>query len=402
MYKKANVNKKMNFEKLPKLIFGHETISEIPEQIKRLGRKNPLIVTDSGIVKHTDIIDNINQEINETDIKNPDIYGELSSEPTFESVSNAVDYGKKKDFDIILGIGGGSAMDTAKIVSIMKNNKKDIEHYVETQTFENPRLPLLLIPTTSGTGSEVTGDAIFSLNNETKWFSTSELIADVSIMDPGLTISMPPSVTASSGLDVLCHAIEGMMTTYSNNLIDELAIHAVKLSVENLEKAYNCSRDLESRYNMMIAATIGGIVNLNAPATLPHSVGYTLAHSHGLPHGLSCSVALPYVMGFNLVMCEEKFAKIATETMDINLKGKTQREKAIESIRYIQDLASRIEAPTTLKEIGVKEDELEELALECVNKYPRPYNICDINESKIKDLYINMYNGNLNLNGGGV
>jgi len=385
-------HKMMKVGRVPELVFGLDAYKEIHSKIKNLKGTKVLIVSDVGVTK-AGIADKIKKGIEEEGFI-AETYSEIATEPTLKPLNKAVAYVREKNYDVIVGVGGGSAMDTSKVMAILKTNTKDLLQYVQGEKFEKPRLPLILVPTTAGTGSEVTGDAVMSVKDKKTWISDASLIPDVAIVDPKLSISMPQRITASSGLDVLCHAIEGMMTIHSNRLMDAIAMKSVELVAHSLERAYKCGRDIKARYDMMIAATLAGIVNQNAPATWPHSIGYTLTHKYNLPHGLSCIVGLPYVMRYNLAMCEEKFARMA-EVMGLNLEGMTQREKALQGILQIREIASRVDAATTLKEIGVSKDHLDKLAKECMTEYPRPYNICHTDLKGLRQLYEDIWEGEL-------
>lgn len=374
----------------PKLVFGNGARYKLSEEVySLLGDKKTakvLVITDEGVLK-VGIVDTIKGMFEDNNIE-MNVFHKISSEPTIETMEEAIRYANQLSYDIVIGMGGGSAMDTAKVVSLAKYNSGDVNTYLEESEY-NGRTPLILIPTTAGTGSEVTGDAVFSVNGIKRWLSNPILIADTAIIDPMLTVSMPAKITASSGLDVLCHAIEGIMTAYTNSIVEMYATKAVELTMNNLEKAFCCGKDIEARYNMSIAAMLAGIANLNAPATYPHSIGYTLTNRYKIPHGLSCAVGLPYVMEYNFTACKDKFAKL-TESAYPDFRG-SKEEKALFIIKKIRDITKSVNAYTTLYEIGVEESVLDILAEECFTKFPRVYNICDMSVDQIKKLYKTMY-----------
>ena len=383
----------MSFLPGPKLVFGMDSYKTLADETKKLNQNKEscrvLLITDDGVFK-SGIVDILKNHLTENKV-DVEIFHNLSAEPTLETVEEAVAFSNIKNFDVLLGVGGGSAMDTAKVISVAKTHGGKIEKYLGGFKFTNGRCPLILIPTTAGTGSEVTGDAVFSVKAQKRWISDPLLVADIALIDPMLTVTMPPRITASTGLDVLCHAIEGIMTTYSNSIMEMYAGKAVELTMLNLERAYICGKDIEARYNMMIAAMMAGIVNLNAPATYPHSIGYTVANRFKVPHGLSCAIGLPYMMQYNLPKCETQFAKM-TEMIYPDFEG-TKKEKAQYLVDRIFEIVKTVNAPSTLKEVGVTEDMLDMLAEECFVKFPRSYNICDINQDGVKKLYQQICNG---------
>lgn len=384
-------NSVRNFIPGPRLVFGNNAYLKLTEEVKSLTKKEDnkvLLVTDDGVYK-AGIADIIKDSLKNSGI-DVNIFHDISGEPTLESMEKAVEYANQISYDVIIGVGGGSGMDTAKVVSLVKYNDGNVSSYLEVSEYKG-RAPLILIPTTAGTGSEVTGDAVFSVNGVKRWIGNSMLIADIAVIDPILTISMPAKITASTGLDVLCHAIEGIMTTNTNSIIEMYASKAVELTMNNLEKAYCSGKDIEARYNMVIASMLAGIVNLNAPATYPHSIGYTIANRYKVPHGLSCAVGLPYIMDSNFAMCKEKFAKL-TEGAYPDFKGSID-DKAKYIIDRIRDITKKVNAYTTLHEVGVEKSILDTLAEECFTKFPRPYNICDITLNDVKKIYSNMWQG---------
>jgi len=284
-------------------------------------------------------------------------------------------------------------MDTAKVVAAMKTNEGDVAHYLKKNPFTKARLPLILVPTTAGTGAEVTADAVMFAEGKKRWISDAQTLADIALVDPVLTLSMPQKVTASTGLDVLAHAIEGMMVTYSNPLMDTLALKAIHLALKNLERAYFNGKDLAARQQMMLASTLAGMVNENCPATFAHSVGYTLAGRYRLPHGISCGIPLPYVMDFNMPVCEEKFAEMVQGLE--GAKGLTQKGMAAYAVSAVKSLVETLNVPSSLQRVGVPKSQLEELAKELLAEWPRPYNLRQTSYQDILQLYSDMWEGRL-------
>jgi alcohol dehydrogenase class IV len=383
-----------SFRTAKRILFGLNTCQDTGEEIRVLGGKRPLIVSDKGILG-SGVLDKVIDHVEDEGL-NVEIFNDLTAEPTIQSMQEAIKFVRRIECDTIVGVGGGSSMDTAKIAAIMKTNQGQLGDYLQKQkTFEHPRLPLVLVPTTAGTGSEVTGDAVLFVNGKKRWIADSKLLPDAAVVDPLLSVTMPPRITASTGSDALCHAVEAMMTTRSNPLSDTLALKAIELITRNIERACNMGKDVTARYNMMLAATIAGISSENASCTLPHSIGYTLAFRYKLPHGISCAIALPYAMKFNLPQFEEKCLSISSK-MGIKTEGFTRRERALEAINAIKSLMVKLGVPSSLKEIGVPENQLKELAEEFLSEYPRPYNIREVNRKNIFDLYEEIWKGDIN------
>ena len=374
-----------------KVVFGVGSRERIGTEITSLKGKKPLIVTDSGVAQ-SGLLSDLKGIVESSGFKT-NTFDELSGEPTIDTVQSAVDFARGTECDVVIGLGGGSSMDTAKVVAAMKTNEGDVAHYLKKNPFTKARLPLILVPTTAGTGAEVTADAVMFAEGKKRWISDAQTLADIALVDPVLTLSMPQKVTASTGLDVLAHAIEGMMVTYSNPLMDTLALKAIHLALKNLERAYFNGKDLAARQQMMLASTLAGMVSENCPATFAHSVGYTLAGRYRLPHGISCGIPLPYVMDFNMPVCEEKFAEMVQGLE--GAKGLTQKGMAAYAVSAVKSLVETLNVPSSLQRVGVPKSQLEELAKELLAEWPRPYNLRQTSYQDVLQLYSDMWEGRL-------
>jgi len=372
---------------IPKISFGCNAKKDLVSALNERGLYRPFIIADQGVYQ-AGLVKLIQDLINKPGVEIGEFHN-ISSEPTLESMNESTLAVREFKPDCIIGIGGGSSMDTAKVVAMVFVCGGDLKDYLEGKPY-NARLPLFLVPTTAGTGSEVTGDSVFSVNKQKRWISHSCLVPDLSILDPELTVSLPKRVTASTGLDVLCHALEGLMTSYRNVLVEMHASKAVSLVIGNLEKAYWCGNDISARYNMMLAAMLGGIANNNAPATFPHSIGYTIANRFNVPHGFSCEVGLPAAMEFNLPMCTDEFSTVFDACFPLSNK-KSKNEKASALIEEIKIIIQKVNGYSRLRDFGVEEDLVNTLAEECYNLFPRPYNICQHNLEDIKNIYRKIY-----------
>ncbi|NIN51555.1 MAG: iron-containing alcohol dehydrogenase [Nitrososphaeria archaeon] len=373
-----------------KIIFGFDASKKIAEEVKRLGAKRPLVITDNGIVK-AGLHEPIKESLEDAEIPSI-IFDKVAVEPTLESVKEAVDFTRENDIDIIVGLGGGSSMDTAKIVSALKTNPGEVEQYIGTGLFTKPRLPIISVPTTAGTGSEVSYVAVLTVGEKKR--VVPNIMSDVALVDPRLTFTMPPKTTASTGLDALSHALESLMTTLSNPITETIALKAVELIGGNLMRAYRSGGDEEARYNMALASTLAGIALANAGVTLAHSAGYTVAHEYNLPHGVACATPLPYVMRFNQPRCEDLFASVA-EAMGLEIRGLSKGEAASEAAKAVKSLITDLNVPTSLKELGVPRNQLKELAEEFVREYPRPNNVLPVKSEDALRLYEKMWEESL-------
>ncbi|MEM2737904.1 MAG: iron-containing alcohol dehydrogenase, partial [Candidatus Bathyarchaeia archaeon] len=294
---------------LPKqVIVGVNSVEKIGEEAKKLGSK-ALLIMDPIIAKG-----NIASKVQELLKKNGlryHIFDDIEPEPSVEALNKALSFSKDKDFDIVIGIGGGSTLDIAKATAVMAVNPGTIEDYFGSGKIER-RLNLILSPTTAGTGSEVSAFCILTSKGEKKIIHSPLLLPDVAIVDPMLTITMPCKVTANTGFDALSHAIESMLSVDSNEFTDTLNLGAIRLIGKYFRIAYHQGWNIEARKRMAIAAMIAGLAFTNTGLVIGHGVAMRLGEKMHIPHGEACALALPYAMEYNLPVAAEKLAMIAS------------------------------------------------------------------------------------------
>ncbi len=278
---------------------------------RRLGGDKALIVTDKVIVK-TGLVERVSKSLEQAGLS-VQVFDEVEPEPKLEVAEKAAEFSRKSGCNLVIGVGGGSVLDMAKVASIAPTNPGKMADYVGVGLIKQAGLPKILIPTTAGTGSEVTNIAVVSLAAEEikSGIVGPQLMADVAIVDPEATLTMPPRLTASTGIDALTHAVEALMSVNSNPLTDALAYEAVKLVFRNLRKACYQGENLEARYGMSLAALLAGLAFGSAGVCGGHALAYAFAVKYNVPHGIACGLALPYIMEYNLPVCEEKLARIA-------------------------------------------------------------------------------------------
>jgi alcohol dehydrogenase class IV len=375
-----------------KTVFGVKSSERIGQEARKITQgSSVLLMADPRILK-TDLGTDIQKKLGNEGFST-EIYDKLEPEPTLEladEVSRAMKNGK---YDLVVGLGGGSTMDMAKVASIMALNPGKVGDYVGNFLVKKRGLPLILLPTTAGTGSEVSWCSVVVVNKLKRFINSPHLLPDTAIVDPLFTMSMPPRVTSSTGLDALAHAIEGMLSIYSSPITDALALQSVKLIGSSLRRAWANGNDLEARYNMSNAALLAGLV-MNADVISAHSIGNTISIRYDLPHGLSCSLPLPYMMKYDLPVCSEKLALIAT-ALDVEPRNPSLEEKAMGAVKAVKKLLEDLNLPSTLKDLGVQKNELEEMAEECVNKYPKSSDPRKLTKEDAKTLYLQMWEGRI-------
>jgi alcohol dehydrogenase class IV len=260
-------------------------------------------------------------------------------------------------------LGGGSSIDVTKVVSILVTNGGPIDRYIGVDLVEKPGIPTIMLPTTSGTGSEVTPIAILTDTKDKlkKGIVSPYLYASVAIVDPILTISVPPKITANTGMDALVHAIESYIGKKANPFTECLSLKAIRLISENLRTAVTDCENIEARYNMSLGSLLAGIAFANAGVGAVHALAYPLGGQFHLPHGLSNTLMLRYVMEYNIVSRLDKFAKIA-EAMGENIKGLSIRDAAQLALDAMVKLAEDINVPTKLRQVEIPKEAIPQLA----------------------------------------
>jgi alcohol dehydrogenase len=285
--------------KYPKIIFGNNSIEVLPNEVFQIKKENPysmekiLIISDSKL-RSIGILDKVEKMIKKTDVPY-EVFDKIAREPKIDDVIEVLNFIGRDKYDLVIGIGGGSSLDVAKIVSVMITNTGTIEEYLRGKELEKSGLYKILIPTTSGSGSEISYAAAIFYEGFKRILRSPYLISDVAIIDPLLTISMPPSVTASSGLDAFSHAIESYVSKYSNPLSDSLSIKAMELIFKNLPIAYKYGDDIIARSNMSLASLMAIMAATSGAGgvCLPHAISHCLPEKCKLPHGILCAVTLP-------------------------------------------------------------------------------------------------------------
>ncbi|WP_438315237.1 iron-containing alcohol dehydrogenase [Sporosarcina sp. FA9] len=367
------------------LIMGTGSIKQIGEEAKKLGSSKALIVTDKIIVS-TGLLDKVTKSLTDSGISF-EINDEIVPEPPFEMLEEIKGKIIDKGFDLFIGIGGGSVLDSTKMLAIMMKNDMDVREMIGTNIIPTRGLPFILAPTTSGTGSEVTFNAIFT-DNKThvkRGIVSPYLLPDVAIVDAELTISMPASVTAATGMDALVHAVESYTAIRSDELNDGIALQAIKLISRSLRKAVYNGNNLKAREDMSMGSLLAGIALANAGVGAVHALAYPLGGKFKVPHGVSNSLLLPYVMKYNVVSEMEKFKEIAI-ALGENIEGLSTREAAEKAVESLGKLSRDIGIPTSLVEVGVRQEDLKELAAEAIKierllgNNPRKLTLKDIEE----------------------
>ncbi|MFP4000925.1 MAG: iron-containing alcohol dehydrogenase family protein [Thermoplasmata archaeon] len=377
-----DVMQKFDFEIPTELEFGPGKINILSEKLDKLDIERILIVTDKGIEK-TGIIDRVRSELDNVEYE---IYDKVESNPKDYQVEDGAEIASDFEPDGMMAIGGGSPIDCAKgIGALLSGESDDISEYYGKETVGEAILPFISIPTTAGTGSEVTFSSVITdTESENKKSIRSPYIApDISILDPELTLSLPETLTAYSGMDAFTHAIEAYTAKTATALTNSFALSSMELILDKIEEAVENPRDIEARSAMLLGSTIAGIAFNHSDVASVHCMAESLGGVYDAPHGLCNSIILPYVMEYNKDHCNEKYARVA-EMMDYRCESKkTAASKAVEGIK---ELNEKLDIPS-IQEIGLKESDIEILAEMSVNNLSNESNPRDMEKEDYIELF---------------
>ncbi len=357
------------------------------KEAAQFNAKKALIVTDKGVIK-ANLLADAEDSLKSQKIAY-DIFDQVEAEPPSRNIDDGVRMAVDNKADIIIGVGGGSSMDVAKGVSIMVKNKGSILDYAGTDTVPQRGLPKILIPTTAGTGSEVTRTIVAIDEAATLKIAVHSncVLADVAIVDPLLTLSMPPKVTADTGVDALVHAIETYVAMSATPFSDMLAIEAIRLIAENLPVAYAKGENINARYSMSLGATLAGMAFTGGGLGAVHALSNVMGVKYHLSHGRANAVMLPYVVDYNKIGNLKKYAAIA-QAMGENTEGLTLYQAAEKLVSSIFRLLENVNIPAKLSDYGVTQADIPSL-VEGGMKISRLFvpNPRNLTEDDVKDIY---------------
>jgi alcohol dehydrogenase len=355
------MRKTFSFTGAKKIVFGSGSLLTLASHVKEHHARNPLVVIDKNLAK-TDLLEKVANVLIPSGIKFT-VYEKVEAEPPIELADEGAKAAMKNKCDIVIGIGGGSAMDVAKAIAVIATNKGAAADYLGLNKVPKPGLPKIMIPTTAGTGSEVTFTAVFLRKNLKKkeGMNSPYLYPELALLDPELTLSLPPVPTAHTGLDALCHAIESYTSINSSPVSEMFSLEAIALIAENLRTCVHDGKNIVAREKMLLGSLYAGIGLANAGVTAVHSLSYPLGGKYGVGHGLANTMLLPAVMAFNMPSALEKFTDIA-EAMGENVEGLPEREAAYLALEAVEALIEDCGIHDTISTFGVKEKDFPALA----------------------------------------
>jgi alcohol dehydrogenase len=336
-----------------KLITGQAAIEQLAAELTRLNVNNPLIVTDTILVKSG----TVDLALAQLGGRRYGIFDQVKPEPEIAIVEDCTRAYRDGGHDGLIGLGGGSAIDIAKGVAAYAGHEGPLAELFGVDLVKRKGPALIAIPTTAGTGSEVTNVAIFSDKEAQlkKGIVSDYLLPDVALVSPVMTLTCPRSVTAASGVDALVHAVESYLSVNASPITDAIALGAIKLIAKALPKAYANPNNLQAREDMATASLMGGMSFGNAGVGAVHALAYPLGGRFNIAHGVSNALLLPYVMEWNKMACVEKFRDIA-EAMGVRVADLSDQDAADLAVKAMADLCAAVDIPSGLRSFNVPED----------------------------------------------
>lgn len=377
-----------------KIVAGENSLKELPEIVKSLNAKAVEIITDEGVYA-LGLTKGAEKLLEDAQITVHVIH-DVPPEPSYEQVQHIYEQSKERACDAIVAIGGGSSMDTAKLVALMLTNTVSLKEMIKGVKPTVRGVPNVMIPTTSGTGSEATPNAIVLVPEEQlKVGIVSDLmICDVALLDPVLTVGLPPHITANTGIDALCHLMECYISKKNNPLSESFSLHGIKLAAKSLRKCYQDPKNLKARELMQVASTFGGIAIASSGTTAIHALSYPLGGRYHIPHGLANAILMPQVMDANKSSCIEKYAVMA-KAMDLDCNGKSDEECADLFVKELYALNKDLGISLDFKAKGITLDVVDEL-VESASKVTRLLNNNpkELTREEMKEIYIKVIKEN--------
>ena len=358
------------FNTTPSIRFGSDQAKDSCKEISTKLGERILFITDKGLMT-LGLTEPTIKELQKNG--SVEVFDDVEADPSQKTLLNAIEIGKKFNATGVIGFGGGSSMDVAKLAALILGSNENLEEAWGVANAKGPRLPLALIPTTAGTGSEVTPISIITVGEEEKKGVSSALILpDLAILDPDLTLGLPASTTAATGIDAMVHAIEGYASLNKNNnpISKMLAIEALKLLSGSIEKAVFDGSNVEARGNMLIGSMLAGKTFANSPVAAVHALAYPIGGTFHISHGLSNSLVLPYVLRFNSVdsKAANDYAELAPyifPELDIN---KGAQAVCAEFIDKLEILSKKLGLPQKLREVDIPKNACEKMAKDAMKQ----------------------------------
>ena len=338
-----------------RIIHGEGAISRIKGEMARHGAERAVLLTDPGVEK-TGLAGAVADSMGALCVG---VFGEITRDTGFEVIDAACDFASGLEADSVVSVGGGSVMDTGKVLSVLLREGGKAKDHAGLYVLKRGGVTHICIPTTAGTGSEVTSVAVVLSDDRSRkvYYLSEYLSPHAAILDPSMTLGLPRALTASTGMDAITHAIEATVSKLKNPIATALAMGAVRIIRSKLPECVRNGTDIASRADMQVAATMAGMAFNSAPVGLAHCVAHAAGALCGVPHGVANGIVLPAVMRHNSVACFPETARLARE-MGVPVEGKTDEETAELATTEVENLLREIDHPRRFSEVGVKESDI--------------------------------------------
>lgn len=345
---------------VPQTFHGWNSCEKLTDIVTQFTVSNILIIADPFLVSSGKISAITTPLAN----YNLSIFTDIEPEPSLALGEKLVTYARQTEADLVIGIGGGSALDLAKMAAVLATHEGNVADYLNltgTKKLTHKGLPKVMIPTTSGTGSEVTNISVFSLESSKDVIANDYLLADIALLDPALTVSVPPRITAATGIDALTHAVEAYLSINADPISDQFALRAISLITQSLPIAYQDGENIQARIDMSYGSYLAGLAFFNAGVAGVHGMAYPLGGQFHISHGESNALLLPFVLEYIRESCEERLKEIA---ITMGLEGSdflnaTDASKL--TIAALKSLVKEVNIPASLQEFNIQESDLASL-----------------------------------------
>ncbi|MHB8573111.1 MAG: iron-containing alcohol dehydrogenase [Candidatus Dormibacteria bacterium] len=345
------------FHSPTRIVFGAGSVREILTEASELGGSRAIVITDQGLAGSAPVAA-VEKALGK---KHALTYTDVVPDSGVELVEEAAGLARSHGCDLVVSVGGGSSIDTAKMVATLLAHGGRLLDWEGTHTLPGRAVPHIAVPTTAGTGSEVTNVALVKDRAATvkRFFIDHHLCPDLALLDPELTVGLPAMITAGTGADALSHAIESMHSVFHEPLTDGLAMHAIRLIRDNLVTATREPSNLVARGQMLVAATSAALAFGNALVGLVHAMSHTIGARHGVHHGTANGILMAPVMRFNHDYCQDRYALVA-EALGVRVEGMSEEAAADAAADAVDRLLRATGMPMRLREVGVPNEALEE------------------------------------------
>jgi alcohol dehydrogenase class IV len=342
------------------ITFGAGAAETVGNEAKRLGGRHAFLVVDPVLLK-LGAAESVVKALDQAGLRVTP-YSEIEIEPSADAVAKAVQAARAAGCDALVALGGGSALDIGKVVAVLLDGQATLEDYLGIGLVPRRGVPAILLPTTAGTGAEITPNALFYIpaKRVKEAVVSPYIIPDVAIVDPRLTLSAPPAVTAATGVDALCHAVEAYTSVNASSLTDLYALEAIRLIAGHLRAAVRQGQDLAARAAMARASFMAGVAIGNAGTNAVHALAYPLQGQHRVTHGVANSLLLPYVLDFNTAANLEKFGRVA-EALGERMAGLSAEAAAKRAADAARALSRDVGIPQRLGEVGIRSEHIPDL-----------------------------------------